>query len=119
MTLRPRPARVEFESEVSSADSAERPSLEMMLPRIGPVIGHQGSFAFVGEHLEGSSESIILAVGRKGCSCGCGAPGGAFMAYMPADEARIYGTRLLELAEAAEAKASALATAAIDKARGK
>ncbi|WP_422058650.1 hypothetical protein [Sphingomonas sp.] len=115
----PRPTRVEFGGTVESMSQVERPSLAIILPGIGPVVTHHAAFAFVGEHSEPSGDSIVLAVGRKPCGCGCGATGVAFMAYLPADEARVIAERLVNAAEAAEAIAARQAAAAINKARGR
>lgn len=115
----PRPTRVQFDGTVESMPQMERPSLAIMLPGIGPVITHHAGFAFVGEHSEPSGDSIVLAVGRKPCGCGCGRAGTAFMAYLPADEARVIAGRLIQAAETAEAIAAKQVAAAIDRARGR
>lgn len=117
--MKPRPTNVEIDASVSSMDQVERPPLALELPGIGPVTGYHASFAFVGEHTGPGGAAIIIAAGRKGCNCGCKSPGVGMIAYLPADEARIYAERLMQLVEAAEADASAVAKAAIDRARGR
>lgn len=114
-----RPTRVEFDGTIESAVQMQRPPLDLQLPGIGSVIAHHGSFAFVGEHSDGHGEAIVMAIGRKPCTCGCGNVGQALMAYLPADEARALAVRLNAAAQKAEESADRLVADAFARAKRK
>jgi len=103
-----------------AASDPQQPIDDTMLDMgaMGHVLGRQAHFCFVGVLASpGGNERIVVATGWRGCTCGCGAHGRAFMATPSVEEARNLALQLQSFADEIEAKAAKAAADLIGRAK--
>jgi len=100
-------AKTTMERSIVSDPQEALPSTIADFGTHGSVLLQQAHFAIIGVREDNAGgKRIILAAGRNGCTCGCGALGQAYASTPSPDEARQLAAQLVAYASELEADAA-------------